>query len=95
MITSRTSPRIHNDSVSLHNFRDIANMLAFIIDGFSQNGVQHSLVVGRISGFLAREMGLPAVQCLKIEIGGLLHNLTSLALCAAPAHTGGRECRLG
>lgn len=81
-------PRIHNDSISLHNFRDIANMLAFIIDGFSQNGVQHSLVVGRISGYLAREMGIPPVQCLKIEIGGLLHNLTSLALCAAPADTG-------
>ncbi|MGV4276069.1 HD domain-containing protein [Citrobacter farmeri] len=81
-------PRIHNDSISLHNFRDIATMLAFIIDGFSQNGVQHSLVVGRISGFLAREMGISSVQCLKIEIGGLLHNLTSLALCAAPAHTG-------
>lgn len=81
-------PRIHNDSISLHNFRDIAGMLAFIIDGFSQNGVQHSLVVGRISGYLAKEMGIPPVQCLKIEISGLLHNLTSLARCAAPAHTG-------
>lgn len=81
-------PRIHNDSISLHNFRDIAGMLAFIIDGFSQHGVQHSLVVGRISGYLAKKMGITPVQCLKIEIGGLLHNLTSLALCAAPAHTG-------
>ncbi len=81
-------PRIHNDSVSLHNFRDIARMLAFIIDGFSQHGVQHSLVVGRISGYLAREMGVDPIQCLKIEIGGLLHNLPSLARCVAPAHTG-------
>ncbi|MDW3561179.1 HD domain-containing protein [Enterobacter cloacae] len=80
-------PRIHNDTLSLHNFRDIAGMLAFIIDGFSQHGVQHSLVVGRISGYLAREMGIPPVQCLKIEIGGLLHNLPSLALCATPAQT--------
>ncbi|MCK6883727.1 HD domain-containing protein [Enterobacter cloacae] len=80
-------PRIHNDPLSLHNFRDIAGMLAFIIDGFSQHGVQHSLVVGRISGYLAREMGIPPVQCLKIEIGGLLHNLPSLALCATPAQT--------
>ncbi|CAM7456932.1 HD domain-containing protein [Citrobacter sedlakii] len=81
-------PRIHNDSVSLHNFRDIAGMLAFIIDGFSQHGVQHSLVVGRISGYLAKEMGITPVQCLKIEIGGLLHNLTSLTCGSAPAHTG-------
>ena len=81
-------PRIPNDSVSLHNFRDIAGMLAFIIDGFSQHGVQHSLAVGRISGYLAREMGISPVQCLKVEIGGMLHNLTSLALCSAPAHTG-------
>lgn len=81
-------PRIHNDAISLHNFRDIAGMLAFVIDGFSQHGVQHSLVIGRISGYLAREMGIAPVQCLKIEIAGLLHNLTSLALCAAPAHTG-------
>ncbi|HDC4444126.1 TPA: HD domain-containing protein [Enterobacter cloacae] len=80
-------PRIHNDTLSLHNFRDIAGMLAFIIDGFSQHGVQHSLVVGRISGYLAREMGIPPGQCLKIEIGGLLHNLPSLALCATPAQT--------
>lgn len=79
-------PRIHNESISLHNFRDIAGMLAFIIDGFSQHGVQHSLVVGRISGYLAKEMGITPAQCLKIEIGGLLHNLPSLALCAAPAH---------
>ncbi|HAT8014201.1 HD domain-containing protein [Citrobacter rodentium NBRC 105723 = DSM 16636] len=81
-------PRIHNDSVSLHNFRDIAGMLAFIIDGFSQHGVQHSLVVGRISGYLAKEMGIAPIECLKIEIGGLLHNLPSLARCSAPAHTG-------
>jgi response regulator RpfG family c-di-GMP phosphodiesterase len=81
-------PRIHNDSISLHNFRDIAGMLAFIIDGFSQHGVQHSLVIGRISGYLARERGIAPVQCLKIEIAGLLHNLTSLAQCSAPAHTG-------
>ncbi|WP_325828370.1 HD domain-containing protein [Enterobacter mori] len=82
-------PRIHNDFISLHNFRDIAGMLAFIIDGFSQHGVQHSLVVGRISGYLAKEMGIPPVQCLKIEIGGLLHNLPTLAVCAAPAHADG------
>lgn len=82
-------PRINNDSVSLHNFRDIAGMLAFIIDGFSHHGVQHSLVAGRISGYLAKKMGIPPEQCLKIETGGLLHNLASLAQCDAPAHADG------
>ncbi|WP_327152790.1 HD domain-containing protein [Trabulsiella odontotermitis] len=81
-------PRIRNDAISLHNFRDIAGMLAFVVDGFSQHGLQHSLVIGRIAGYLARERGIAPVQCLKIEIAGLLHNLTSLALCAAPAHAG-------
>lgn len=81
-------PRIHNDSISLHNFRDIAGMLAFIIDGFSQYGVQHSLVVGRISGYLAREMGIAPIQCLKVEIGGLLHNLPSLNRCPITTRTG-------
>lgn len=72
-------PRTDNDAISLHNFRDIAAMLAFIIDGHSQQGVQYSLAVGRIAGYLAREMDLSPTQCLKVEISGLLHDLPSLA----------------
>nr|WP_230979128.1 HD domain-containing protein [Intestinirhabdus alba] len=72
-------PRIHNDYISLHNFRDIAAMLAFHIDGFSQHGVQYSLATGRISGYLARALGIAPTQCLKIETGGFLHNLSQLS----------------
>jgi|GEM_PF-487948 Response regulator containing a CheY-like receiver domain and an HD-GYP domain len=71
-------PRIPNDTLSLHNFRDISSLLAFVIDEFSEDCVQHSLTVGRLAGYLAKEAGIAPEQCLKVEIGGLLHNMNSL-----------------
>ncbi|WP_058910643.1 HD domain-containing protein [Entomohabitans teleogrylli] len=71
-------PRIHNDNISLHNLRDIADLLAFIVDQFSRHPPWYSLTVGRIAGFLARAMGLDPTQSLKVEIGGLLHNIGCL-----------------
>ena len=74
----REIPRIHNNPISLHNFRDIMNLLAFIIDQFSEDDDCHSLVVGRLAGYLAKEAGIPPTQCLKTEIAGFLHNIGSL-----------------
>lgn len=84
-------PRIYNDSLSLHNFRDISSLLAFVIDEFSQENVQHSLMVGRISGYLANEIGIAPEQCLKVEIAGLLHNIRSLDRYAKPDSYGVEE----
>lgn len=41
------------------------NLLAFIIDQFSEDDDCHSLVVGRLAGYLAKEAGIPPTQCLK------------------------------
>lgn len=54
------------------------NLLAFIIDQFSEDDDCHSLVVGRLAGYLAKEAGIPPTQCLKTEIAGFLHNIGSL-----------------
>lgn len=84
-------PRIENDALSLHNFRDISSLLAFVIDEFSQESVQHSLLVGRLAGYLASEVGIAPAQCLKVEISGLLHNISSLDRYAQPGYRIGDE----
>ncbi|MBA7929805.1 HD domain-containing protein [Klebsiella sp. RHBSTW-00215] len=79
-------PRIHNDTISLHNLRDIAELLSFIIDQFSQQTPWHSSAVGHIAGYLATKMDMSAMQSLKVEIGGLLHNIACLD--HSPPHEG-------
>lgn len=69
---------IHNDTLSLHNLRDIAELLSFIIDQFGQQTPWYSAAVGRIAGYLATKIEMSTTQTLKIEIGGLLHNISSL-----------------
>nr|WP_308564452.1 HD domain-containing protein [uncultured Klebsiella sp.] len=71
-------PGIHNDTISLHNLRDIAKLLSFIIDQFAEQTPCYSAAVGRIAGYLATKMGMSAAQTLKVEIGGLLHNISCL-----------------
>jgi len=69
---------IKNDGISLHNLRNIAALLSFIIDQFSQQVPWYSTAVGRIAGYLAAKIEMSTAQILKIEIGGLLHNIYSL-----------------
>lgn len=69
---------VHNDTISLHNLRDIAELVSFIVDRFSQQVPWHSAAVGHIAGYLATIIELSATQALKIEIGGLLHNISCL-----------------
>lgn len=71
-------PGIRNDTISLHNLRDIAELLSFIIDQFGQQTPWYSAAVGRIAGYLATKMEMSSTQTLKVEIGGLLHNISSL-----------------
>jgi len=69
---------INNDVISLHNLRDITLLLSFIIDQFSQQIPWHSIAVGRIAGYLAARIEMSTAQTLRVEIGGLLHNIYSL-----------------
>ena len=69
---------VHNDTLSLHNLRDIAELVSFIIDQFSQQTPWHSAAVGHIAGYLATKIEMSATQALKVEIGGLLHNISCL-----------------
>jgi response regulator RpfG family c-di-GMP phosphodiesterase len=71
-------PGVHNDTISLHNLRDIAELVSFIIDQFSQQKPWHSFAVGHIAGYLATTMEMSATQTLKVEVGGLLHNISCL-----------------
>ncbi|STW27646.1 metal dependent phosphohydrolase [Klebsiella michiganensis] len=71
-------PGVHNDTLSLHNLRDIAELVSFIIDQFSQQTPWHSAAVGHIAGYLATKIEMSATQTLKVEIGGLLHNISCL-----------------
>ncbi|HHX4020399.1 TPA: HD domain-containing protein, partial [Klebsiella michiganensis] len=66
------------DTLSLHNLRDIAELVSFIIDQFSQQTPWHSAAVGHIAGYLATKIEMSATQALKVEIGGLLHNISCL-----------------
>jgi len=78
---------VNNDVISLHNLRDIALLLSFIIDQFSQQIPWHSIAVGRIAGFLAARIEMSTAQTLRVEIGGLLHNIYSLDHRVSHEHT--------
>lgn len=84
-------PRVNNDTISLHNLRDIAELLSFIIDQFSQQTPWQSAAVGHIAGFLATKMEMSATQTLKVEIGGLLHNISCLDHRPSPKQTASAE----
>lgn len=79
---------VHNDTLSLHNLRDIAELVSFIIDQFSQQTPWHSTAVGHIAGYLATKMEMSATQALKVEIGGLLHNISCLDHSPPPKRVG-------
>ncbi|HGL5978320.1 TPA: HD domain-containing protein [Klebsiella oxytoca] len=80
-------PGVHNDTISLHNLRDIAELVSFIVDQFSQQTPWHSAAVGHIAGYLATTMEMSATQTLKVEIGGLLHNISCLDHSPPPARS--------
>ncbi|MDW2716888.1 HD domain-containing protein [Klebsiella pasteurii] len=82
---------VHNDTLSLHNLRDIAELVSFIIDQFSQQTPWHSAAVGHIAGYLATKMEMSAMQALKVEIGGLLHNISCLDHSPPPKRVGSSD----
>jgi putative nucleotidyltransferase with HDIG domain len=58
----------------------LAEIFSRIVDAKSPFTAEHSLGVARLSRFIAERMGVPARNCDKIEIAGLLHDLGKLRI---------------
>ncbi len=64
--------------VSFAELRQLALLFARIVDAKSPFTMQHSLGTARLARFLAKQVGLAAETCKKIEIAALLHDLGKL-----------------
>ena len=56
----------------------MAEMFSRIVDAKSPFTAEHSLGVARLARFMAERLGVDAINCDKIEIAGLLHDLGKL-----------------
>lgn len=63
---------------SMGDLRHLAAIFARIVDAKSPFTAEHSLGVARLARFLAERLGVPAANCDKLEIAGLLHDLGKL-----------------
>lgn len=63
---------------SMDDLRRLAGIFARIVDAKSPFTAEHSLGVARLARFLAERLGVPAENCDKLEIAGLLHDLGKL-----------------
>lgn len=64
--------------VNMQQLHALASIFARIVDAKSAFTAQHSLGVARLARFLAEQMGVSPVNCDKLEIAGLLHDLGKL-----------------
>jgi putative nucleotidyltransferase with HDIG domain len=67
-----------SEPLSIAQVKQLSLILAYIVDQKSPFTAQHSVRVAALARFLAATRGLPAEQCEKIEIAGLLHDLGKL-----------------
>lgn len=63
---------------SLEELRQLAEIFSRIVDAKSPFTADHSLGVARLARFIAEHMGVSAINCEKLEIAGLLHDLGKL-----------------
>ncbi len=73
---------VNEDSVYLDNteLKNMAMLMAHIVDAKSPYTAQHSIGVSRLSGYLAEKCQLSDDLVHKIEIAGLLHDLGKLQM---------------
>ena len=64
--------------LSLDEIKQLSQIMAYIVDQKSPFTAEHSLRVGELSLYIAKNYGLDDEQCKKIEIAGLLHDLGKL-----------------
>ncbi|MBL8483535.1 MAG: HD domain-containing protein [Rhodocyclaceae bacterium] len=65
---------------TLPQLRQLAELFARIVDSKSRYTAEHSQGVARLARHMAACMGLPRLQCDKLEIAGLLHDLGKLRI---------------
>jgi len=63
---------------SLDELKTLVRIFSRIVDAKSPFTAEHSLGVARLARFLAEGLGVSAVNCDKLEIAGLLHDLGKL-----------------
>ncbi len=64
--------------ISFAELKQLAEIFAHIVDAKSHFTVEHSHGVASLARYLGEKMGLPPLQCEKIEVAGLLHDLGKL-----------------
>ncbi|WP_199463695.1 HD-GYP domain-containing protein [Marinomonas ostreistagni] len=64
--------------LTLPQIKHLSLILSYVVDQKSPFTAQHSVRVADVARFLAQSYGLSEVQCDKVEIAGLLHDLGKL-----------------
>ncbi len=64
--------------ISFAELKQLAEIFSHIVDAKSHFTVEHSRGVASLARYLAEQVGLPPLQCEKIELAGLLHDLGKL-----------------
>lgn len=67
-----------NERLSLKQLKQLSMIMAYIVDQKSPFTAQHSAGVAALARYFASTLGLSEIQCDKIEIAGLLHDLGKL-----------------
>lgn len=67
-----------SDTLSIAQLKQLSLIMAYIVDQKSPFTAQHSTRVASVARYMAASRGLPAEQCEKIEVAGLLHDLGKL-----------------
>ncbi|MFA7415736.1 MAG: HD domain-containing phosphohydrolase [Rhizobium sp.] len=63
---------------SIAELKQLAEIFSRIVDAKSPFTAEHSLGVARLARFIAEKMGVSEINCDKLEIAGLLHDLGKL-----------------
>ncbi len=64
--------------LNLEQIKQLSLILSYIVDQKSPFTAHHSLRVAELASYLANLYGLTGIQCKKVEIAGLLHDLGKL-----------------
>lgn len=68
----------NKERLSMQQLKQLSLIMAYIVDQKSPFTAQHSAGVAALSRYFAETMGLTQIQCDKIEVAGLLHDLGKL-----------------
>lgn len=64
--------------LTLSQLKQLSLIMSYIVDQKSPFTARHSVRVADVAKYLAQEYGLSEIQCQKVEIAGLLHDLGKL-----------------